>query len=100
MELDECNTLRECLTWAEGQWPGFWDFATLQPMSYDDVIRTMDLLQKIDATKEYQDFLDRFQTVAKKDRTEEGKYFLQKGAQSYAVLNRRLDEYYNTKFER
>lgn len=58
MKLEECTTVKDCLVWAEGQWPGFWDFATQEPMTNKEF---MSLAKKIQTDTKFNDFIEKFQ---------------------------------------
>ena len=32
-DITKCETIKECLLWADRQWPGFWKFITHQSMT-------------------------------------------------------------------
>ncbi len=91
MVLEECETIRECLFWAEEQWPGFWDFATLQPLSIDEMD---DLCKSVSGDELFQDFIERVQEVAPIDRSDDGLLLLYKGSQAFSKLREQLDEHY------
>lgn len=89
-ELDECNTIRECLYWAEGEWPGFWDFATLQPLTMDEIT---DICREVVDNPMFTEFLHKIQAVAKYDRTEDSIKLLRKGSKAFKTAQRRANEY-------
>ena len=58
MQLEECTTVKECLVWAEAKWPGFWDFATQEPMTNAEF---MSLAKRIQSDPQFNNFIEKFQ---------------------------------------
>lgn len=86
MKLEECTTVKECLVWAEGQWPGFWDFATQEPMTNEEF---MALATKISSADRFDDFIEKFQDCIppKGELDAETIQYLMLGAQAMERFN-------------
>ena len=86
MKLEECKTVKECLIWAESKWPGFWDFATQEPMTDTEF---MSLAEKISSDESFDKFIDRFQECipAKDLLDQETIQYLVLGAQAMERFN-------------
>lgn len=95
MELEECNTVKSCLFWAEQRWKGFWDFATQQAMTSEEIY---ELAAAIDKDDDGFDALSkRLVAVAKLDKTKEAMNLLFKGAGAFCALEEKLNEARNLK---
>jgi len=88
MKLEDCKTIKECLIWAEGEWEGFWDFATHQPMSYSDVEKLSKAVLK--DTKLNQ-LLQQIKKTAQEDKSEEGRKLLALCATSFRNIKEILN---------
>ena len=88
MELDECKTVKECLLWAEQQFPGFWEFANCKPLSEEEID---DLVAAIEGSPHYNALLIKLEEVVPTDITEEASQLLSKGAKSFKFLEKRND---------
>ena len=71
MELQECNTVKSCLFWAEQRWSGFWDFATQQPMTTEEILTLSEELH--DDDEGFQQLAERLIEVGKIDKSKEAK---------------------------
>ena len=91
MKLKDCTTVKQCLFWAEGTWPGFWAFSTLEPMTLEDVVELANNMQK--DTEEFNTFLERLQEVSKHDRSKEAIELIVKGSKAFNKLKDVMNEH-------
>ena len=89
MELDDCTTVKDCLIWAEGEWEGFWDFATHQPMSSKDMDR---LNKSVKGDKKLLNLINKLKEVAATDKSTEGRRLLSLSATAFKNLQRNINE--------
>ena len=94
-QLEDCKTVKQCLFWAESTWPGFWDFATLAPMTTEEVTS---LVFTIEGDPIFVDFLTKFEQVATSDNSPEAIELLIKGSKAFARMGEiKHDKRTNTK---
>lgn len=88
MKLEECNTVKECLVWAESQWPGFWDFATQEPMTDAEF---ESLCKRVVEDKSFSDFISKFEKCVppREELDQETIQYLMLGAQAMERFNER-----------
>lgn len=90
MNLEECDTIKKCLYWAEGEWPGFWDFANLAPMSYEEMVK---LSKSISNSDKFDKLLNQLSIAAKQDKSKEGISLLIKGTKAFTTLQENINEH-------
>ena len=85
MNLENCNTVKMCLLWAEERFPGFWDFANCKPLS-DEEIDT--LAHTLENNEDYEKWIKHMEKITKLDRSEEALRLLKNGARAFKHLGR------------
>ncbi|MAA78962.1 MAG: hypothetical protein CL916_06850 [Deltaproteobacteria bacterium] len=82
MERDimDCNTIKECLLWADQQWPGFWKFATHQPMTKKEKTSLSIYMKQTDPDPLFEKMMRQLLFVSKLDQSKEAKKLLILGA--------------------
>lgn len=88
MKLEECNTVKKCLLWAEERFPGFWDYANCKRLSDEELAN---LVLDLEGNKDYEKLLKHLEYVVTIDRTEEALRLLKSGARSFKFLERDND---------
>ena len=89
MELQDCTTVKDCLIWAEGTWEGFWDFATHQPMSIEDMNK---LDKAVKGDKRLGSLIEKLKHLAATDKSKESRKLLALCATAFKNLQRNTNE--------
>ena len=83
MKLEDCTTILECFLWADEQWPGFWDATTtFGKKPTPEFLQAFESEDEIQGTPSFEEFLEHFSKVAKKDRSPLAIQLLYQGATS------------------
>ena len=89
MTLKECNTVKQCLLWAESTWPHFWEFATCKNLTETDLYNLCVSLGNDEEL--FNKFLKHYEKIAKIDRTEEADNLIVLNAKAFTFnqINRK-----------
>lgn len=90
MDINECETVKDCFMWAEQEWPGFWDFANQLPMTEEEICDLSEAVESDD--DKFQILANKLLEVGKIDKTQEALRLLMKGAGAFVALERRYNE--------
>lgn len=89
INLDECKTVKKVLLWAEQEWPGFWAFANQKDMTMTEILELYAALNE-NGSKAKQ-FTAKLLEVGRKDKSEEARNLLMKGAGSVIRLHNQVE---------
>ena len=79
-DIMDCETVKECLLWADIQWPGFWKFATHQPMTSKEKKSLSESMNGTDPL--FPKMMRQLKFCAKLDQSEEARTLLILGARA------------------
>lgn len=90
MNIDECETVKDCFMWAEQEWTGFWDFVNQLPMTEEEILVLAESVENDD--EKFNLLAHKLLEVGKIDKTPEALRLLMKGAGAFVSLERRYNE--------
>lgn len=92
-DIMDCETVKECLLWADQQWPGFWKFATHQPMTAEEITSLSASMNGTDPL--FPKMMRQLKFCAKLDQSEEARTLLKLGATAMISFNQQKEQVKN-----
>ena len=89
-DIMDCETVKECLLWADIQWPGFWKFATHQPMTSKERKSLSESMNDTDPL--FSKMLRQLKFCAKLDQSEEARTLLILGAKAMIAFQQQEEK--------
>ena len=97
-DIIDCETIKECLLWADEQWPGFWKFATRQPMTSKERHSLSDSMSDTDLI--FPKMMRQLTFCAKLDQSKEARTLLILGANAMISFEQQKETHRDTSVQK